>query len=173
MYIKRGEGVAFFASPAPTREALHVLVMRVVLRVMKWLKRKRYVREDIGDNEEIALTPLEALTKLAMQDRSNAIYRIPTDVPVARARTRASAVNTLHRTSGRRAPTSRITLAASWGCSSVPPAMAHTRPSMNSCLTAAVLSSLTYSRKDIRKWRHASKTTARGRAGSRATSRSR
>ena len=42
--IKRDEGVAFFASPAPTREALHVLVTRVVLRVMKWLKRKRSKR---------------------------------------------------------------------------------------------------------------------------------
>ena len=67
VYVKRGEGLAFFASPAPTREALQVLVTRVVLRVMKWLKRKHYVREDIDSNEEAVLTPLEASTRLAMQ----------------------------------------------------------------------------------------------------------
>ena len=67
VYVKRGEGVAFFASPAPTREALQVLVTRVVHRAMKWLKRKHYVREDSGSNEEAVVTPLEALTRLAMQ----------------------------------------------------------------------------------------------------------
>ena len=63
VYVKRGEGVAFFASPAPTREALQVLVTRVVHRAMKWLKRKHYVREDSGSNEEAVVTPLEALTR--------------------------------------------------------------------------------------------------------------
>lgn len=67
MYVRRGDGVAFFASSAPTREAL---VKRVVLRTMKWLKRKGYVREDLdahASNESKPLSPLEALAMLAMQ----------------------------------------------------------------------------------------------------------
>ncbi len=38
-----------------------------MLRVLKWLTRKHYVREYIDSNEEAVLTPLEALTKLSMQ----------------------------------------------------------------------------------------------------------
>ncbi len=67
VYVSRGDGVAFFASPGPTREALEALVKRVVLRTMKWLKRKRYVRENIDSTEERTLSPLEALATLAMQ----------------------------------------------------------------------------------------------------------
>jgi hypothetical protein len=47
LYLARGEGVAFFASPPPPREALEALVKRAVVRTMKWLKRKGYVREDL------------------------------------------------------------------------------------------------------------------------------
>ncbi len=70
VYVKRGDGVAFFASPAPTREALEALVKRVVLRTMKWLKRKGYVREDLdahASNESKPLSPLEGLAMLAME----------------------------------------------------------------------------------------------------------
>ena len=70
VYVARGDGVAFFASPAPAREALEALVKRVVVRSMKWLKRKRYVREDLdahASSEPKSLSPLEQLAMLAMQ----------------------------------------------------------------------------------------------------------
>ena len=70
VYVARGEGVAFFASPPPTRAALEALVKRVVARTMTWLRRKKYVREDLGadtSNEHEALSPVEQLAMLAMQ----------------------------------------------------------------------------------------------------------
>jgi len=70
VYVARGEGVAFFASPPPTRDALEALVKRVVARTMKWLRRKKYLREDLGadmSNEHKALSPVEQLAMLAMQ----------------------------------------------------------------------------------------------------------
>ena len=70
VYVARGDGVAFFASPPPTREALEALVQRVVARTMKWLKRKGYVREDLdasASNEHEPLSPLEQLAMIAMQ----------------------------------------------------------------------------------------------------------
>ena len=69
-YVRRGPGVAFFASPAPPREALEAMVKRVVRRTMKWLKRKGYVREDLdahASNESKPLSPIEQLAMLAMQ----------------------------------------------------------------------------------------------------------
>ncbi len=60
----------FIPAPAPTREALAALVARVVQRTMKWLRKKRYLRDSDDRNEsndERALCPLEALASMAMQ----------------------------------------------------------------------------------------------------------
>jgi Putative transposase len=70
VYVERDARLAFFASPPPTREALEALVQRVVLRTMKWLKRKGYVRENLEageSNEDKPISALEALAILAMQ----------------------------------------------------------------------------------------------------------
>ena len=70
VYVERGSRLAFFASPAPPREALEALVQRVVGRTMKWLRRRGYVRADLDaseSNESKPLSPLEALAMLAMQ----------------------------------------------------------------------------------------------------------
>ncbi len=67
VYVERDDRLAFFASPAPAREALEALVQRVVVRSVKWLKRKGYVREDLDSNETKPLSALEALSVLAMQ----------------------------------------------------------------------------------------------------------
>jgi Putative transposase/Transposase zinc-binding domain len=68
---EHGEGesteLRFVPAPPPTRRELELMLERIYVRVMKWLKKRRLVRDDDDSHEPPALLPNEALTLAGMQ----------------------------------------------------------------------------------------------------------
>jgi hypothetical protein len=74
VYLHRGDGqgeeddaLTFDAAPAPTRDELQAMVEHIHARTMKWLHRRRLIREPDESNAPAEMSPTEALTALGMQ----------------------------------------------------------------------------------------------------------
>jgi hypothetical protein len=57
----------FVPAPPPRRRELEVMLERIYVRVMKWLKKRRLLRDDDDSHEPRAPSPNEALTLAGMQ----------------------------------------------------------------------------------------------------------
>ena len=57
----------FVPAPAPTREELAGMLVRIHSRVVKWLERKGYVRDADESNAPLELSPIEALASAGTQ----------------------------------------------------------------------------------------------------------
>ena len=66
VFVQEGPSLRFAAAPAPTRGELTALVVRIVLRVMRWLKKRGYLHGETESNDAPQLTFEETLAQAAL-----------------------------------------------------------------------------------------------------------